>query len=59
MMNDETYFPQPDVFRPERHASKAEMSLDGVASLDAEGFVEDNQTIGNDPSSLVFGFGRR
>lgn len=58
-MNDEAYFPQPDIFRPERHANNAEANLDAMASLDAESFVEDTQTIGNDPSSLVFGFGRR
>ena len=51
MCRDERYFPDPDVFRPERFFGKVEGMKDTLHGLN--GFSSD------DPSSLIFGFGRR
>lgn len=51
MMRDERYFPSPDEFKPERFLKMVEETDDRLKSLN--GFYP------NDPSSLVFGFGRR
>jgi len=49
MMRDEQYFPNPDVFSPERHLDKVKGSSEASAKLERN----------DDPSNLVFGFGRR
>lgn len=48
-MRDEQYFPNPDVFSPERHLDKVKGSSDVSTEFERN----------DDPSSLVFGFGRR
>ncbi|KAH8116038.1 cytochrome P450 [Phellopilus nigrolimitatus] len=58
MMRDEEFFPSPDVFDPARHINKAcrkNTLIDDDETLD-----EYSSTSGNDdPSAIVFGFGRR
>lgn len=57
-MNDEAYFPSPSEFSPERHMGGVGVKKD--FDLDTESFEEDlTQTMENDPSTIVFGFGRR
>lgn len=57
MMNDETHFPNPEKFLPERHENKVGLK---PGDLDAENFEGGlTQTKETDPSSIVFGFGRR
>lgn len=51
MLNDERFFPESDDFRPERFRSKVEGMADNIESLNGQMF--------DDPSALVFGFGRR
>lgn len=48
MTRDEQMFPEPEIFRPERHEAK-------LAGSESTG-VEYGQ---NDPSAIIFGFGRR
>ena len=57
MMRDEDVFPDPDAFKPERHLRKtpAESKQDDQAGA-TERIAEAS---GDDPSSIVFGFGRR
>ena len=47
MMRDEAYFPNPEEFNPDRHLERLKGDKLG-------GPVKDN-----DPSNLVYGFGRR
>ncbi|EJD06403.1 cytochrome P450 [Fomitiporia mediterranea MF3/22] len=58
MMRDEKNFPNPETFMPERHMAKVKDDPNGTssaaASADATSFVAED-----DPSSIVFGFGRR
>lgn len=49
MMRDEQYFPNPDVFSPERHLDRVKGSSDASTEFERN----------DDPSNLVFGFGRR
>ena len=57
-MNDETYFPNHKEFSPDRHVTSE--GLGNNFDLDAENFEgESTQTKESDPSSIVFGFGRR
>ncbi|KAI5122645.1 hypothetical protein M0805_007908 [Coniferiporia weirii] len=58
MMRDEDFFPNPDVFSPERHANK--LTANSEFALDNENLDGDTTfTVEEDPSSIVFGFGRR
>ena len=51
MLRDERYFPEPDAFRPERFLAKVRNMKDALQGL--------NGLAPDDPSSIVFGFGRR
>ena len=52
MMHDERYFPDADVFNPDRHMSRKHVSQNkNVHQL--------NTFRPDDPSNLLFGFGRR
>lgn len=48
-MRDEQYFPNPDMFSPERHFDRVKGSSDASTEFERN----------DDPSNLVFGFGRR
>ncbi|KAI5122656.1 hypothetical protein M0805_007918 [Coniferiporia weirii] len=52
LMRDEKHFPNPEAFVPERHAHIP--TANGSQSGEDNGYTE-----GDDPSSIVFGFGRR
>lgn len=52
MMNDSKYFPNPEVFDPERYREKV-VAAQGNSLQALNGQEKD------DPSSIVFGFGRR
>ncbi|KAH8114932.1 cytochrome P450 [Phellopilus nigrolimitatus] len=57
MMKDERYFPNPEMFSPERHLKKVEAQiLAGGADFSTRSL---NGFDADDPSSLAFGFGRR
>ncbi|KAH8114914.1 cytochrome P450 [Phellopilus nigrolimitatus] len=58
MMRDETFFPNPDVFSPERHAGKTSGNDDATHSNEVQDMPATSVTE-DDPSSIVFGFGRR
>ncbi|KAH8116037.1 cytochrome P450 [Phellopilus nigrolimitatus] len=58
MMRDEDFFPDPDAFDPGRHAHKT--AGKAIPKHDDETLDNDSSTGGDDdPSSIVFGFGRR
>ena len=50
-MRDESYFQDSDAFRPERFLEKVKSGRDASVAL--------NGHANDDPSSIVFGFGRR
>ena len=52
MLRDPLYFSEPEAFNPERFRQKVE-KLDGNSLQVLNGLDKD------DPSSIVFGFGRR
>ena len=52
MFHDSRYFPEPDSFNPERFREKVE-KLEGDSLQVLNGLDKD------DPSAIVFGFGRR
>lgn len=55
-MNDEKVFPKPEEFNPDRHMSKTNTGINNEVG-DIESGSEN--TLANDSSALVFGFGRR
>ena len=56
MMRDEKSFPDPEAFIPERHMANvmADLSIHSEASTEDVSISKDD-----DPSSIMFGFGRR
>ncbi|KAI5121129.1 hypothetical protein M0805_002801 [Coniferiporia weirii] len=58
MMRDEENFPDPETFLPERHAGKAAVNGQKIRMGEATD-GQDDTTGENDPSAIVFGFGRR
>ncbi|KAH8116040.1 cytochrome P450 [Phellopilus nigrolimitatus] len=57
MMRDEEFFPNPDVFDPERHACGVPNNKSALNPDDATS--EEYANASSDPSTIVFGFGRR
>ena len=53
MMNDERYFPEPRAFKPERFLHRPDTRR--TKSEDEGGALAKDA----DPSSIIFGFGRR
>jgi len=58
MMMDESYFPRPDTFLPDRFLGKEHRQGNKVSSEDGEGEGTSGHSADN-PSEIVFGFGRR
>ena len=52
MMRDPKYFPDPEVFNPGRYREK-------VQKLEGNSVQALNSLDNDDPSAIVFGFGRR
>ena len=48
MARDERFFPEPEVFRPERHETNYDIKENVT-----------NEYGQDDPSAIIFGFGRR
>ena len=65
MLNDESVFPKPDEFNPERFMPTVMKKLSRRSEKNVEDEdVDDERTNSssndpNDPSDLIFGFGRR
>ncbi|EJD06678.1 cytochrome P450 [Fomitiporia mediterranea MF3/22] len=56
MMRDEKSFPDPDAFEPERHMANFMANSNIPSDLSNKGI---STSVDDDPSNIVFGFGRR
>jgi hypothetical protein len=58
-MHDERHYPEPEKFKPERFLSTNTEKDQTSIAQNGNGVLADLSAIANDPTAIVFGFGRR